>query len=394
MTMKITFPSSILRWSARSQLIVLAFLLVSTTKAQIPDGTSDYWKWVETPGTTDPYAFKGQVLTQDGEEVHAIIQFLNSVFPELIDSRSTLELATFKESPIGTHYQFHQKFRNRRVFGSEVKVNLRKGRIISTTIASLVDTRSWSDNVLVSNPELSEGMEEVIFFDGLLAQTAWTFEDQDPANNKFDRVIKLADGNVLRKDEALHNEGAEGDTTAMVYVYNPDPLTSYEMVYGGGIKNFGDKDTDSLTKARELHILEVKYENDTFWLENDHARVFGGLNFKVPFSLTDTFDYTRSQNAFEYVNSIFHVTQYKKYLASVGGFDDLLDYQLRINARAFLDDNSSFKRSSNSGGKGVLYFGYSSASLEHVDDAEDADVIIHELGHALSYSANENIPVE
>lgn len=391
--MRTTFLAIKFLWSIELRALLLFCFLVSFGYAQMPQNVHNYWKWIEAPSTMDPYAFQGEVLSKDGEELQAVTFFLKKTFRELDDPRVDLKPSAFRRSPIGTHYQFEQTFDGRRVLGSEVKVNLRKGRTISTMIVSLVGTRNWGADLMASKTQLSDDTEEIVFFDGEVAQIAWTYEDVNAAQNQFYEVIELSNGVVLRRDAALHSGFEDAvDTTAWVYVYNPDPLTASKRIYGGDFQNFGDEDRDSLTAARELRKLEVKFENDTFWLQNKYAKVFGGINFQVPLALTDTFDFTRSQDEFEYVNSVFHVTQYRKYIATVKGFEDLLDYQIRINARAFLDDNSSFKRTSNSGGQGVMYLGYSSISLEHVDDAEDADVIIHELGHALSYSANQNIP--
>lgn len=379
------------RWRYKLVLLYIFIGFHTHVSAQFPQEIKDYWKFLEGGNNFDPYIFQGVTVSPMGTESEALLEFLAQNIEELKDERVSIELAVFRKSIIGTHYQYYQTFMGTRIYGSEIKANLRDGRKVSTVIASLADTRTWPNDLVKKQEGLPDGEDEVVFFDGEVPQMAWVYEEENVAKNEFYEVIKLADGTVLKHDVALHRKDPV-DTVAWVYVYNPDPLTTYERVYGGELQNFADEDTDSLTNARVLKSLELKYENDTFWLQNDHALLIGGQNFQRPYALTDTFDFLRSQDQFEYVNSIYHITEYKNYLSSIGGFDDLLDYQVRINARAFLDDNSSFKRTSNSGGRGVLYFGYSSTSLEHVDDAEDADVVIHELGHALSYSANENIP--
>ena len=113
-----------------------------------------------------------------------------------------------------------------------------------------------------------------------------------------------------------------------------------------------------------------------------------------PYSLTDTFDFTRGQDEFEYVNCVYHITQSKLYLRSLG-FPDLMGYQLPVYPQARDvengPDNSQFKPNWGPEKTGTLIFGMDySKDFEHVEDAEDADVIIHEFGHAISYDVNGN----
>lgn len=347
------------------------------------------WAWLEDSLATDIYAHRGKSLSIEGSLENACKGFIKDNFKEFLDARSGLRLIASKKSQLGNHLTFIQTFNGVPIYGTDIKFNLRHKRRISSLFYTAVETQNWPK---LEYPALKDNLidaKHVVFFNGYEAQGGIYYEVHEKAQNEFVKIIELADGGRIIRNLSREVKGAK-DSLAWVYVFNPDPLTKAGKVYGGQLQNFNDGDTDSLTALRELVQVDVKFENDSFWLENDHVRFTSkNVNFSPPHSKTDTFNYTRSQDEFEYANTLYHITQYKKYLESLG-FDTLMDYQIDVDPRAFLDDNSNFIRKLNSDGHGELNFGYSGSAFEHVDDAEDADVVIHEYGHAISYNANEN----
>lgn len=93
------------------------------------------------------------------------------------------------------------------------------------------------------------------------------------------------------------------------------------------------------------------------------------------FSTTNTFRYDRSQDQFEQVMAYFWVNQAQEYLQSLG-FDNILHEPFTVKINQYGGDNSyqtdkPFRVRLGKGG---------------VDDAEDAEVIVHEYGHAVHQS--------
>ncbi len=91
---------------------------------------------------------------------------------------------------------------------------------------------------------------------------------------------------------------------------------------------------------------------------------------------------SRSDDAFEQVMVVYHITRWNQYLDSLG-YDSVLNYAIHVDPQALNGQDQS-----------MFNFGYNPARLYFgeggVDDAEDADVIIHELSHAISHGAAPN----
>ena len=84
------------------------------------------------------------------------------------------------------------------------------------------------------------------------------------------------------------------------------------------------------------------------------------------------FDYVRGQRGFLEVMAYFHIDRVQRYLRRIG-FEGVLDQPIKVNVTALKDDNSFYSPARKS-----LSFGTGG-----VDDAEDADIIVHEYGHAI-----------
>lgn len=91
--------------------------------------------------------------------------------------------------------------------------------------------------------------------------------------------------------------------------------------------------------------------------------------------------FDRNADGFEDVNAYFHIDRNQRYLQSLGytGARQIVPYAIEVDAHAASSaDNSFFIPSSTTPGRGTLYFGEGGT-----DDAEDADLVVHEYGHAI-----------
>ena len=190
------------------------------------------------------------------------------------------------------------------------------------------------------------------------------------------RYLSLDGSVLLERDLTAHFI----DTTVNVRIFSPDPLTPYNLTYGGVYTDLNDANGGVLDSLTIIDTLTVDKVADTTFLRNDFIEI---VDFDPPYFLPSTSpqDWTggRSAPEFEQVMCVYHVTALSRYLHTLG-YSNIMTYTIHADAQALNgQDNSMFN------------FGYSPPRLYFgeggVDDAEDADVIIHEFGHAISHGA-------
>jgi len=168
------------------------------------------------------------------------------------------------------------------------------------------------------------------------------------------------------------------DGTGMVF--NPDPLSSNTVAYGGQYVDGGDATNASLDAARfSVTLRDITLTGGTYSLIGPRAEV---TDWATPSNGLFTqnspdFNFNREDQAFEAVNTYYHIDYLMGYINDDLGCD-VMPYQypggVQYDPHGFDGaDNSSY-----SSGSGRLQFGEGC-----VDDAEDSDVIHHELGHGL-----------
>ena len=178
---------------------------------------------------------------------------------------------------------------------------------------------------------------------------------------------------VHRYDAALH--AGTVDSTVRVRVFNTDPLTSAHKTYTAPYLDYNDSDVAVLNAERQWKRVKCSFSNDTFTIGNQYL-VSGKWNnftsYDPVYKVHDTvFDYTRHQHEFEDVMVLYHVTEFRQYMASLGmaniGFMPIV-----FDAHATKEDNSAYMP-----GWGLVF------GTGGIDDAEDAEVIVHEYTHSL-----------
>lgn len=107
----------------------------------------------------------------------------------------------------------------------------------------------------------------------------------------------------------------------------------------------------------------------------DGRRVSTGLTRNRAWSRDHQFQYASTDRRFEEVMAYFHVDRAIRYLESLGyrGKRAIFREVVRVNARGSREDESCYSPFDR-----ALSFGTGG-----VDDAEDAEIILHELGHAI-----------
>jgi len=164
-------------------------------------------------------------------------------------------------------------------------------------------------------------------------------------------------------------------------VFRPDPLTTATVAYNtAGYTDGDDANTSQLTAQNQNVTLQgIELLAGVYKLKGTYAEI---VDFEAPAKglftqATSTFNFNRADDAFEAVNTYYHIDNMMRHLNVTLGLN-ILPYQYSGGVRF---DPSGLTGQDNShylGGSGQLAFGEGG-----VDDAEDADVIIHELGHGL-----------
>lgn len=194
-------------------------------------------------------------------------------------------------------------------------------------------------------------------------------------------ILKLEDVAHYRKDKRKSGRSLEAVmVNGTGNVFDPDPLSSSGQAYGGNLSDLSDADTAELTaQVKSRTLLDITDTSGTFSLVGPYAAI---VDFEAPFKGTftqasSTFAFTRAADNFEAVNVYYHIDKSMRYINTTLGLT-IMPYHYSGGVQF---DPSGFNGADNShylGGSGRLGFGEGG-----VDDAEDADVVIHELGHGI-----------
>ena len=169
-------------------------------------------------------------------------------------------------------------------------------------------------------------------------------------------------------------------------VFDPDPLTTAGVEYGAPYVDANDADVAELNAERiEVTLHDITLGTDGLYrLEGpyvaiDGAATIGGSGSTPPAEADPTaFQYTRANDFFEAVMAYYHVDKSQRYVQSLDVGRPIQEVAVRVNPHGLgnSDDSRYYP------GLNGMAFGDGG-----IDDAEDADVIWHEYGHALLQSS-------
>ena len=180
------------------------------------------------------------------------------------------------------------------------------------------------------------------------------------------RLVAVAAGVFAFALPLLQASSAQAFTgTAQGRVFDPNPVVTLQ---DETLTDQKDADYEALQDAYEL--VELTNLDGSGFLRGDYADVCGTKS--CAFSSDGTFLFGRDHTWFEQVMAYHAVTQAQLYIQSLG-FTNVNNEPQVVRADQFGGDNSFYdpKKDSITVGKGG------------VDDGEDAEVIWHELGHAI-----------
>lgn len=337
----------------------------------------------------------------ENKSIEGIKQFLIDELDGLNQPAISLELAFSKNTKHTKQFLFAVYYQNLPIYNHTIKISLDANfNILSVKkecpYLSLLENytvenelNEWTkkniDETILSkwnNIRFLKSKQYQIYLENekpqiVLQLTAW--------NKSLDEAIFIGlDGAILK--EINYARHLLKDTLVAAKVFKPDPLTTLNKQYGGIYIDNNDVNDTWINNAYFTVNLPISFNDSSqlFLLENGFVRIedFESPNILPTTNTTPNFIFTRNQPGFEECNIVYHITKFQNYIASIG-YDTLLTDGITADAHGqFGTDNSVFVRN---GGNPTLSFGTGG-----VDDAEDADVIIHEYCHGISWSANGN----
>jgi hypothetical protein len=176
-----------------------------------------------------------------------------------------------------------------------------------------------------------------------------------------------------------------GSSTGTGRVFLPNPVADLQ---DQSLTDMKDADYAALQPA--YHTVPLTNLDGSGFLRGDYANIVGETG-NPAYSPTNTFSYNRHQDEFEQVMAYYWITEAQKYIQSLGfgsgKFRPINKESQDVRIDQWGQDNS-FETDRP---KDELRFGKGG-----VDDAEDAEVILHEYGHAMQvdqspafYTSNE-----
>lgn len=194
----------------------------------------------------------------------------------------------------------------------------------------------------------------------------------------FYHHAKNKDPKQPKQDSTKIDSQKKAFVTGNGYIFNPDPLSKMQVAYGGQYVDNNDATNASLDAARSLvAIPELELTGGMYKLKGSYVSI---KEIEAPATglftqASNQFLFNRNQQGFEAVNAYWHLDNSLRYVNETlnivckpltnGGI--LMFDPHGLNG----DDNSYYSN-------GQLVFGEGC-----IDDAEDADVVLHELGHGL-----------
>jgi zinc metalloprotease ZmpB len=163
-----------------------------------------------------------------------------------------------------------------------------------------------------------------------------------------------------------------GSSTGTAKVFDVNPVQSLED------ESLTDQKDSAAAVPDDAYIpVQLTHLDGSGFLQGDYVRVRSETG-NAAYSTTNTFEYTRDQDEFEQVMVYYWLTEAQVYLQSLGftGSKGILQNGIDARINTYGVDNSFFWDKHH-----YVRFGKGG-----VDDAEDAEVILHEYGHAIQDS--------
>jgi len=180
---------------------------------------------------------------------------------------------------------------------------------------------------------------------------------------------------LVTASAALATKPGSGSSSAQALVFAPNPVQDL------GNQNLTDqKDADYAALQPAYRTVTLTDLDGSGFLRGRWAEIVSETG-NPAYSPTNTFRFNRHDDEFEQVEAYYWITQAQRYIQSLGFGSsrravNMEPQRLRINQWGIDNSFATTHKDEIRLGKGG------------VDDAEDAEVILHEYGHAIHFAQN------
>ncbi len=345
------------------------------------------------------YHTNKQVFSGSPEEIaRQYLRLYHQTFG-LTPNVGELALQNVQSSPAGYHVRFNQTYENIPIFHGDVVVSINKSNQVTFVVndsKSVSDVKTTTSSILATDATtialrelnikgkilhqeeptlyiLNEGNVSLLTYRTVISSNnprgAWEiFVDANTGE-----IIKRTDINIY-ENQPKHTSSTNGSG----YVFNPNPIASSGLYYGTpGLSDRHDSTSPQLDAQRKLVTLRgLKYESGFYKLSGSYVTIDDWDTPNTPIVTAadaDSFRFNRSQVGFEDVNVYYHMDSTQRYIQSLG-FTNIQNLSIHADPQGFDSTDNAFYSASNNS----FSFGQGG-----VDDGEDAEVILHEYGHAI-----------
>lgn len=227
---------------------------------------------------------------------------------------------------------------------------------------------------------LRHGNEDYLVYRVVVTLNEPAGEWESYIDAKTGAMLKFEDVAAYHRDRKTENQSGALMVSGTGNVFDPDPLTTAGAAYGGSYVDGSDANAAVLTaQLKSVTLPDITLSAGTYSLVGPYASI---VDFEAPnkglfTQASPTFAFDRSADSFEAVNTYYHIDSVMRYLNTTLGLS-IMPYQYSGGVRFDPSGLSGADNSHYLSGSGQLAFGEGG-----VDDAEDADVVVHELGHGL-----------
>jgi hypothetical protein len=298
-----------------------------------------------------------------------------------------LQIIDTDRSPGGRVVRFQQLFDDVPVFDGQTVVSLGDGNRVDMVVGSGAESAPADLNPSLTragalaraagavaggaDTRLPPTARLVVYPDGDRSRLAWhaVVATADPVAD-WNLIIDADTGAILGSWNGIDTVTGTG------IVFSPNPV---QRTGNTSLRDLNNTDSGAFDSARSsVSLTNLAPAVNT--LRGDFADLTGGGIIDGPLPYTPgtanepsrAYNYSRADNRFEEANAYYAITEVQKLIQALG-FTSANNRSIPVDVHFDSDDNSFY--SSTDGG---LHFGDGG-----VDDAEDADVVIHEYGHSV-----------
>ena len=325
----------------------------------------------------------------------------------------TFKLTFVRKGLAGETLRFQQMLNDVPVYDSEIVINF----VENDKVAFSSNNYDATIAKIETNPSITSAEAIAISNDALKFTGAVTHQDSKlcvvkmqqntllvyrVVTNAFDKtgswevMVDAKTGAILsQKDIAVYHKDKKKEKVKKVIpsaklvtpnsfvpgaakVFNPDPLSQDRVAYAGNYVDNNDLTNAQFDASRTQVVLpEIELASGVYKLKSTYVEI---QDLTAPSKglftqFTPNFFFDRENDAFEAANAFYHLDNSMRYINNTLGISCI---PLTNSGVLFFDPSGANEADNSYYTAGTLNFGEGG-----VDDAEDADVVLHEMGHGI-----------